>query len=214
MRKELLCVFFCLGSPLVVAAFRGPTTAAHTSSAVSRLQAHNDQPLYNDMSRRHVLERAAGTMVATGSGLLLPRSAAVAEDVTTTAVPTVTLGKSNLRVSRTIQGYWQLAGSHGRYREADAIANMQAHYAAGITTLDSADIYGPSELIVGKFVNSLADNNISPPVVPCTKFCCFRYLEDISREEVKSRIQRACERLQVSKLPLVQFFWSNYSVKR
>jgi aryl-alcohol dehydrogenase-like predicted oxidoreductase len=47
-----------------------------------------------------------------------------------------------------------------------------------------------------------------------TKFCCFRYLEEIDRAEVKQRIERACERLQVSKLPLVQFFWSNYDVKR
>ena len=47
-----------------------------------------------------------------------------------------------------------------------------------------------------------------------TMLCCFRFLDDINRDEIKSRIQRACERLQVEKLPLVQFFWSNYDVKR
>jgi aryl-alcohol dehydrogenase-like predicted oxidoreductase len=122
------------------------------------------------------------------------------------AVPTVKLG--SLEISQTIQGCWQLAGGHGRYQESDAIKNMEAHYRRGITTLDTADIYGPSETIVGKFVAQ------QPGAVPITKFCCFRFLDEISREEVKERIQRACERLQVSRLPLVQFFWSQYDVKR
>jgi len=85
---------------------------------------------------------------------------------------------------------------------------MQSHYAAGITTLDTADIYGPSEQIVGKFMKD------TPAAIPCTKFCCFRYLEEIDKAEVRSRILKSCERLQVSSLPLVQFFWSDYSVKR
>ena len=63
-------------------------------------------------------------------------------------------------------------------------------------------------LIVGKFVSS------QPKAIPCTKFCCFRYLEDITRNEVRQRIERSCERLQVPMLPLVAFFWSNYDVKR
>jgi hypothetical protein len=159
----------------------------------------------NEVSRRQVLERAAGAAVATSSGLWLPPPA-VAADSAPVTVPTVRLG--SLQVSRTIQGYWQLAGGHGRYKEADAIDNMKAHLAAGITTLDTADIYGPSELIVGRFAKS------APAAVPCTKFCCFRFLDEIDREEVKTRIQSACERLQVTKLPLVQFFWSNYDVKR
>ena len=123
-------------------------------------------------------------------------------------IPTVTLGKSDLRVSRTIQGYWQLAGGHGKYREADAVANMEGHFRAGVTTLDTADIYGPSELIMGKFMAT------QPQAIPCTKFCCFRFLDEINRAEVRQRILKSCERLQVSQLPLVQFFWSNYDIRR
>ena len=128
----------------------------------------------DQVSRRQVLDTS---FAAAASGLLLPKYAmaddAVAPSSPKTAIPTVALGggKSKLRVSRTIQGYWQLAGGHGSYREVDAIENMQAHYDSGITTLDTADIYGPSELIVGKFVKS------QQGAVPCTKFCCFRYLE-------------------------------------
>ena len=53
-----------------------------------------------------------------------------------------------------------------------------------------------------------------PEAIPITKFCCFRYLENIDRDEVRQRVEKACERLQVQKLPLLQFFWSNYDVKR
>lgn len=65
-----------------------------------------------------------------------------------------------------------------------------------------------NRLLVGRFVKS------QPKAIPITKFCCFRYLEDIDRAEVKRRIEKARERLQVDKLPLVQFFWSDYTVKR
>lgn len=193
-------------------------TGHYPSRRVSRRRTstrlHLQQERSESLSRRQAFVRTAGAVATTSSGLVLPgvvQSARAADEglaTDTTPVPKVRLGKSSLEVSRTIQGCWQLAGGHGIYKEADAIENMRAHYKAGITTLDTADIYGPSESIVGKFVAE------EMGAVPCTKFCCFRYLEDISREEVKQRIQRACERLQVSKLPLVQFFWSNYDVKR
>jgi Aldo/keto reductase family len=140
------------------------------------------------LSRREAI--AAAAMTTTASGLLLPRSAFANDDTTTsttttttTVVPKVGLGTSSLQVSRTIQGHWQLAGGHGKIREADALANMEAHYKAGITTLDTADIYGPSEIIVGKFMAR------HPDAIPCTKFCCFRFLDEINRDEVRQRIK-------------------------
>jgi aryl-alcohol dehydrogenase-like predicted oxidoreductase len=164
----------------------------------------------DEISRRDYLERISAA-TATASGLVLPRhaNAASASATTgTTAVPKVRLGNGSLEVSRTIQGYWQLAGGHGLYKENQAISNMDAHFKAGISTLDTADVYGPSELIVGKFVGS------QPKAIPITKFCCFRFLDDINRAEVRQRIHKACERLQVATLPLVQFFWSNYSIRK
>jgi hypothetical protein len=167
-------------------------------------------------SRRDLLAGVAATSSAAAISLLSNNNIQVANAQETvaaataaTVVPKVRLGNGSLIVSRTIQGYWQLAGGHGRYKEADAIDNMQAHYNAGITTLDTADIYGPSEIIIGKFIQQKP-----PEAVPNTKFCCYRFLDDITRAEVKERILRSCERLQVSKLPLVQFFWSNYDIKR
>ena len=92
------------------------------------------------LSRRDMFCQASCLATA---ATLAASSPAQAADSTT--VPTVKLGKSNLEVSRTIQGQWQLAGGHGRIVESDALANMEAHYNAGITTLDTADIYGVSE---------------------------------------------------------------------
>jgi hypothetical protein len=111
-----------------------------------------------EMNRRKAWT-TVGRVAATG--LILPQSAVAAE----AAVPKMRLGNGSLEVSRTIQGYWQLAGGHGRYRESDAINNMKAHFDAGITTLDTADIYGPSELIMGKFMQT------QPKAIPCTKVC-------------------------------------------
>ncbi|GKY99173.1 hypothetical protein MPSEU_000872700 [Mayamaea pseudoterrestris] len=191
-----------------------------------------NQPTSSKLSRRQVMNHAAAAattaaFAATQSGLLLPAHAAVAASTTssssslhlaaaattatTTKIPTVSLGKSKLQLSRSIQGYWQLAGGHGKYRESDALANMKAHYDAGFTSLDTADIYGPSERIVGNFVGM--QQQPEKPVV-CTKLCCFRFLDDINRVEVRDRITKACERLQVKQLPLVALFWSNYDVKR
>ena len=163
------------------------------------------------LNRRDVMKDAAAatsaglaSYVLSPNGLALPASAASISP----AIPTVKLGGSPLEVSRTIQGYWQLAGKHGDYKEEDALENMRAHFEAGITTLDTADIYGESERIMGKFVK------MEKAAIPCTKFCCFRNLEDINKEQVRKRIIKQCDKLQVSKLPLVAFFWSNYDVKR
>lgn len=142
------------------------------------------------ISRREAWSTAQRVVVAgaaTSSGLVLPPTAGaqtMSPRSTATKIPTVRLGGGTLEVSRTIQGCWQLAGGHGQYRESDALANMEAHFNAGVTTLDTADIYGPSELVVGKFLRS------QPKAIPCTKFCCFRYLEEIDQDEVRLRIQK------------------------
>jgi len=160
---------------------RSPTASSMVSSRLGvSSDSSNDGSLFftPEVSRREAWATAAQVSAA---GLILPPFSAGAAEL---AVPTVKLGNGSLEVTRTIQGQWQLAGGHGRYRESEALENMKAHFDAGITTLDTADIYGPSEIIVGKFVKS------QPKAIPCTKFCCFRYLEEIDRAEVRLRIQK------------------------
>lgn len=150
--------------------------------------------------------RSALMQTAAGAMLYRTAPAPAAPVPATLRVPAFALG--SLTASRIIQGHWQLAGGHGRYTTEGALANMRAHFDAGITTLDTADIYGPSELVVGQFVKQ------EPRAVPCTKFCCFRSLETIDKAEVRGRIEAQCARLNVKALPLVAFFWADYRVQR
>lgn len=148
---------------------RAETDHDSTSSLLAAgLSSHPAEP--SSYSRRETLERMSSCAAVTASGLFVPTTTAAAAATNEAKIPTTTLGSSSLQISKTIQGYWQLAGGHGRYKESDAIENMVAHYKSGITTLDTADIYGPSELIVGKFVKQYKD------AVPCTKVCLCLYM--------------------------------------
>ncbi len=143
---------------------------------------------------------------ATASPLLFP-SPALSTTATPSPVPTIQLG--SLRVSKTISGYWTLAGGHGPVPPT-ITSTMSSYISHGITTMDTADIYGPSESYVGKVSKS------DPNAVVCTKFCCFRNLESISRAEVRARIIGQRDKLMPPGKPLdlVAFFWADYGVKR
>ena len=52
------------------------------------------------------------------------------------SVPIVKAGSAS--ISKTIQGYWQLAGGHGKYDAAAVVAGMADHCKAGITSFDTA----------------------------------------------------------------------------
>jgi hypothetical protein len=50
-----------------------------------------------------------------------------------------------------VNGCWTLAGGHGRVVEGDIVEVMELYAQSGLTTFDTADIYGPSERILGAF---------------------------------------------------------------
>eukprot|EP00667_Euglena_gracilis_P011071 EG_transcript_11293 len=107
------------------------------------------------------------------------------------------------------KGHWQLAGGHGKEPLEDPSANMRNHFAAGITTFDTADIYGPSQELIGQYLRSEKPAG----AVVCTKFCCFNNLENIGRDAVRRSIERSLNKLRVKQLDLVAFFWSDWRVK-
>lgn len=84
-------------------------------------------------------------------------------------------------------------------------------YDAGIHTFDTADIYGPSEHLIGKFIAS----NPTKKVQVFTKFCCFgdslRKASDVGF--VEASIDASRKRLGVDSLDLIQFYWHDYSNK-
>ena len=107
----------------------GPTISSSSPSNSETTSRHRRQVLGQMTATTMAAWTAATTATKTPSGLYLPRresagldlgpSVAVANAAERTSkivVPQVQLGKGSLYVSRTIQGYWQLAGGHGRYK--------------------------------------------------------------------------------------------------
>ena len=68
--------------------------------------------------------------------------------------------QGHARCAQVIKGNWQLSGGHKGDRGDDrtagkqAIADFKAFVDAGVTTFDTADIYGPSESLIGDYINS------------------------------------------------------------
>ncbi len=120
------------------------------------------------------------------------------------------------RISRIIKGGWQLAGDHGEVNPAQAIADMEAFVDAGITTFDCADIYKGVEEMIGTFIADLRNrrgSEVADKVVVHTKLVPdLSRLADLRPDEVEAIVDRSLKRLQVERLPLVQFFWWDMAI--
>ena len=64
------------------------------------------------------------------------------------------LGKTGRAVSVIGLGTWQLGADWGDVSDADALATLEAAAQAGVTFLDTADVYGDgrSERLIGRFL--------------------------------------------------------------
>lgn len=111
-----------------------------------------------------------------------------------------------LSIARVLTGLWQVADLErdGKALDLDAAADAMAPYAkAGFTTFDMADHYGSAEEIVGRF-HARAD---APKVELFTKWVPAP--GPLTRDDVRAAVQRACERMRLERLPLLQFHaWS------
>jgi aryl-alcohol dehydrogenase-like predicted oxidoreductase len=120
------------------------------------------------------------------------------------------------RISRVIKGGWQLAGDHGEVRPAEAIADMEAFLDAGITTFDCADIYKGVEEMIGHFIADVRNRRgaeVADRVVVHTKLVPdLTRLADIHPDEVEAIVDRSLMRLQIDRLPLVQFYWWDLAI--
>src|SRR6188508_2949468 len=63
---------------------------------------------------------------------------------------------SDLRIQRLLNGLWQVSGAHGAIDALQALPAMLALHAAGFSTWDLADHYGPAEDFIGEFRRRLA----------------------------------------------------------
>lgn len=112
-------------------------------------------------------------------------------------------------ISRVITGLWQVADMErdGRQLDTAGTASAMAPYVeAGLTTFDMADHYGSAELIAGHFRASLSSGGACQLL---TKWVPKPGL--VTREQVRAAVSRACERLRMDRIDLMQFHAWRYS---
>ena len=113
-----------------------------------------------------------------------------------------TLGRTGVDVSVVGLGTWQLGADWGEVSESDAAAVLQASFDAGVTFLDTADVYGDgrSEQVVGRFVAE------HPDVTVATKMGrrVEQTPENYTAENFRAWTDRSRSNLGLDTLPLVQ----------
>ena len=118
------------------------------------------------------------------------------------AKPDRTLLAPGLEISRIVTGLWQIADMEkdGRIIDADALARDMGVYAeAGFDTFDMADHYGSAEIIAGRFHALHRGGRF------ITKWC--PQPGPMTRDIVRAAVARARERLQTSRIDLLQLHW-------
>ena len=123
-----------------------------------------------------------------------------------------TLLAPGYRIPRIVRGGWQLAGGHGAVDRERAVAEIGAFVAAGLNTVDGADIYTGVEALYGDF-NARRQTQGLPPLQVHTK--CVPDFDDLPRVDaayIRRIVDRSLQRLNVERLDLVQFHWWDYGV--
>lgn len=110
-----------------------------------------------------------------------------------------------------INGCWQFAGGHGREVFDGLEDKLKAVAAAGWTSFDTADIYGPSEGILGDFQQQWAAGG-GPPLQLLTKYVPNIFNSRPTPASVEAAVKRSITNLNVQQLDLVQMHWWDYNI--
>jgi len=119
---------------------------------------------------------------------------------------------SNLKISRILNGMWQVGGGHGYIDRDLAITDMFRYHDAGLTTWDLADIYGPAEDFIGEFRSRISEERgvqELDKIQALTKWVPQPGM--ITSLFVKENIERSLHRMGVTSLDLLQFHWWDYN---
>lgn len=116
----------------------------------------------------------------------------------------VSPSREKLMVPSVLIGCWQLLE---RNRSFEVALNTLAAYAeAGFTTFDTADIYGPSEAILGEFRKQYLQKKGDASRKDVTFFTKY-VTRDASEGNAREINARSREKLGVDKLDVVQYCW-------
>jgi aryl-alcohol dehydrogenase-like predicted oxidoreductase len=121
----------------------------------------------------------------------------------------------DLRICRLLNGMWQVSGAHGRIDSKAAIRNMFDYFAAGFTTWDLADHYGPAEDFIGEFRRQLAAARGTEALSRLQAFTKWVPRPGrMTRKIVEDNIAVSLRRMAVDTLDLLQFHWWEYADAR
>jgi aryl-alcohol dehydrogenase-like predicted oxidoreductase/enamine deaminase RidA (YjgF/YER057c/UK114 family) len=113
----------------------------------------------------------------------------------------------SLEICQVVNGLWQIADRerHTALNPREAASSLLPYVEAGLTTFDMADHYGSSEEIVGWFKRLYPQHSIQ---------ALTKWVPEpgaISKETVRTAVQRALKRLQSEQIDLMQFHAWNYA---
>ena len=120
---------------------------------------------------------------------------------------------SDLRIQRLLNGLWQVSGAHGAIDPRLALPSMLALHAAGFTTWDLADHYGPAEDFIGEFRRQLAAAHGPAAVSPERVQAFTKWVPPptrMTRALVAEAIATSRRRMDTESLDLLQFHWWDY----
>jgi aryl-alcohol dehydrogenase-like predicted oxidoreductase len=118
----------------------------------------------------------------------------------------------DLKISRLVNGMWQVAGGHGYIDHELAIEDMMKYHNAGFSTWDLADIYGPAEDFIGEFrskLSTIKGKEELEKIQALTKW--VPQPVRITHSIVKQNIEKSLRRMNVSSIDLLQFHWWDYN---
>jgi len=130
---------------------------------------------------------------------------------------TVTLGRTDLKVSRVAFGAWELGGEWGSVDEDAAIATIRHARDLGITLFDTAQAYGfgASERVVGRALRDDFDHRRDEIVVATKgglRMTADGLVRDSSRAWLRRGVEDSMRALGVDHIDLYQVHWPDPDV--
>lgn len=121
----------------------------------------------------------------------------------------------DLKISRILNGMWQVAGGHGDVDPEVAISEMLSYHDSGFTTWDMADIYGPAEEFLGEFrkrVEKQRGKDELDKIQALTKF--VPNPGPMTKTIVEHYVEKSIKRMKVKSIDVLQFHWWDYNDTR